>query len=93
MMKRADIRELKRAVLDHNTDAMQALLQRSVRCGHKRLALLRCVQAEQMGISVKPETLQYCRELADRMPRAELEKILRQAVLRQAAAGARTADI
>lgn len=79
-MKRAEIRVLKREVASRsNAGAILALLQRSVRFGHKRLALLRCVQAEQLGIPVAAETLLYCREVADRMPLADLEKIMRQA--------------
>ena len=80
MRKRQDIRELKRAVSrQRNAEAMHALLQRSVRFGHKRLALLRCMQAEQMGVDVAPELLAYCRQVADRMPASELEDIVIQA--------------
>jgi hypothetical protein len=79
-MKRDQIRKLKRAAAtDCNAEAMQALLQRSVRFGHKRLALLRCLQAERMGLAVLPETLRYCREVADRMPAEEVARIIRQA--------------
>lgn len=78
-MKREDVRRLKRSAADRNGEAMQALLQRSVRFGHKRLALLRCLQAERMGLEVLPETLRYCREVADRMPAAEVARIIRQA--------------
>lgn len=77
-MKREQIRKLKRAAAtDRNAEAMQALLQRSVRFGHKRLALLRCLQAERMGLAVLPETLRYCREVADRMPADEVARIIR----------------
>lgn len=79
-MKREEIRKLKRAVsAQSNTDAMLALLLRSVRLGHKKLALMRCIQAERMGIRVEPEVLSYCREIADRMPQDDLHKVLRQA--------------
>ena len=84
-MKREEIRKLKRAVsAQNNADAMQALLQRSVRLGHKKLALVRCIQAERMGISVAPGVLLYCREVADRMPLEVLHKIVRQAGAMQA---------
>lgn len=79
-MKRKDIRDLKRAVCSQNdANAMHALLQRSVRFGHKRLALFRCIQAEQMGIRIAPELLSYCRQVADRMAPDELLRIVRQA--------------
>jgi len=79
-MKREQLRKLKRAASsDCNAEAMQTLLQRSVRFGHKRLALLRCLQAERMGLVVLPETLRYCREVADRMPAEEVARIIRQA--------------
>lgn len=81
-MRRADIRQLKRAVSRlHDADAMSALLQRSVRFGHKRLALLRCIQAEQMGISVASEVLSYCQQVADTMSQEDLQVLLRQASL------------
>lgn len=79
-MKREEIRKLKRAVsAQNNTDAMQALLQRSVRLGHKKLALVRCIQAERMGIRVDPEVLSYCRGIADSLPQDALHRLLRQA--------------
>ena len=79
-MKRQEIRQLKRAVSDQrNADAMLALLQRSVRFGHKRLALLRCIQAERMGIPVAPEALAYCRQVAEQMSGAVLADIVVQA--------------
>jgi len=88
-MKRADVRQLKRAVSrQSDAEAMCALLQRSVRFGHKRLVLLRCIQAEQMGISVAPEILSYCQRVADSMAPEALHKIMRQ-VSGPAAAAAR----
>ena len=79
-MQRTDIRRLKRNVRSQgDTQAMLALLERSVRFGHRRLALLRCIQAERMGIKVTPQVLAYCRDIADRMPPGELEKFVRQA--------------
>jgi len=80
-MKREAIRQLKRAVSDgQDAHAMQVLLERSVRFGHKRLALLRCLQAEHLGVAVTPETLHYCQQVADRMAPAELQRIIRQAM-------------
>lgn len=83
MLKRLDIRNMKRAIAgSSDAEAMSQLLRRSVRFGHKRLALLRCLQAERMGISVQPELLAYCREIADAMPVAELHQLMRQAAAR-----------
>jgi hypothetical protein len=76
-MGRDDIRSLKRAVSKREDGgAMLALLQRSIRFGHRRLALLRCLQAERMGLSVEAETLRYCRQVAESMSREELGKLL-----------------
>lgn len=79
-MRRRDIRELKRAISDQSDGAaMCALLQRSVRFGHKRLALLRCIQAEQMGVHIAPELLAYCSGIANDMAPEELHKIVERA--------------
>lgn len=79
-MKRKEIRALKRAVSEQSSaDAMHLLLQRSVRFGHRRLALLRCIQAERMGVSIAPELLSYCQAVADRMAPDHLHAILQQA--------------
>lgn len=79
-MNRTDIRNLKRSVRQqHNSEAMRALLERSILFGHRRLALIRCVQLEQMGAQPSPEHLRYCQAVADSMPRQALEQILRQA--------------
>jgi hypothetical protein len=78
-MRRAEVRQLKRAASrQHDAEAMAALLQRSVHFGHKRLVLLRCIQAEKMGISVAPDILSYCQQVASRMAPEELHKLLRQ---------------
>jgi len=79
-MKRKEIRALKRAASEQsNADAMHMLLQRSVRFGHRRLALIRCIQAERMGVCIAPELLTYCRDVADRMAPERLNAILQQA--------------
>jgi hypothetical protein len=82
MMKRSHIRELKRAVTsEHDAEAMRALLERSVRFGHKRLALLRCLQAEQMGIGVPADVLAYCQQVVEKMPADAADKLIRQAAI------------
>lgn len=79
-MKRHEIRRLKRAVAERSdAAAMHALLLRSVEFGHKRLALERCLQAERMGLQLARETIEYCRKVADKMPRNELDSVLRRA--------------
>jgi len=78
-MKRVDIRQLKRAAhIGNDARAMQALLERSVQFGHKRLALIRCLQLEKMGVAVQSSLLRYCEDVAKDMPRQELEKIASQ---------------
>lgn len=79
-MKRMDIRNLKRSARAQNdSEAMRVLLERSVQFGHKRLALIRCMQFEQMGGQVSHEILCYCQSVAGGMRREELEKLMRQA--------------
>lgn len=78
-MRRSGIRQLKRAVSDDNSaEAMLTLLQRSVRFGHGKLALMRCIQAEQMGIPIAPDILSYCQQVADKLPPSTLHRVLRQ---------------
>jgi hypothetical protein len=58
---------------------MLSLLMRSIRFGHRRLALLRCLQAERMGLQLDADVLRYCQQVADGMSREELESLLSQA--------------
>jgi hypothetical protein len=77
MLSRAAIRALKRAAIQGGDGhAMLILLKRSIRFGHRRLALLRCLQAERMGLQLDAEDLRYCRQIADRMSREDLEGLL-----------------
>lgn len=81
VMKRQEIRQLKRAVASGgNAEAMLTLLERSVRFGHKKLALIRCIQAERLGLCVDQEILTYCREIADGMAPEVLQRIVKQAM-------------
>lgn len=76
-MSRAHVRDLKRAATKcKDRNAMLALLERSIRFGHHRLALLRCVEAERMGVQLNAEVLQYCQQVADSMSREELGRLL-----------------
>jgi hypothetical protein len=76
-VNRNDIRSLKRAVTDRaDADAMHSLLERSVAFRHRKLALKRCLQAEQMGVIVAPALLDYCRQVADELPQAVVQAIV-----------------
>ncbi len=79
-MRRSAVRQLKHAVsARHDAAAMVELLNRSVKFHHKRLALLRCLQAERMGIVVDDAVLSYCRGVADAMAPDALQAIMRRA--------------
>jgi hypothetical protein len=56
--------------------ALRALLERSVRFGHKRLALQRCLMAERMGIALSEDLLGYCRTVAEGMTRQQLAALV-----------------
>ena len=79
-MRRREVRQLKQAVrTSHDAAAMHELLNRSVRFQHKRLALLRCLQAERMGIAIDAAILSYCQRIADAMAPDALHAIMRRA--------------
>jgi hypothetical protein len=59
-----------------DANALRSLLERSVAFRHRKLALQRCLQAEQMGIIVAPELLAYCRQVADGLPPAVVQAIV-----------------
>lgn len=67
--RRGKVRQLKRDLVERNCPAaITALLAHSVRLGHKKLALLRCLQAERMGVTVPDILTRYCTEVAAAMP-------------------------
>lgn len=67
--RRGKVRQLKRDLAERNCpEAITALLAHSVRLGHKKLALLRCLQAEQMGVELPASLEQYCVQVAAAMP-------------------------
>lgn len=79
-MRRQEVRALKRAVSNaSDKEAMQALLLRSVRFGHRRLALVRCLQAERMGLEIQPEVRSYCERVAGMLSEQALMTVVRQA--------------
>jgi hypothetical protein len=78
-MRRTEVRQLKQAVSTrHDAEAMQELLNRSVKFHHKRLALLRCLQAERMEIVIDTAILSYCQRIADAMAPDALLAIMRK---------------
>ncbi|HEX9172470.1 MAG TPA: hypothetical protein VF861_07400 [Telluria sp.] len=78
-MRRMQVRQLKRDVrIRDDAAAMHELLSRSVRFRHKRLALLRCLQAERMGIAIDAADLAYCRRVADAMAPEALHALMRR---------------
>lgn len=79
-MRRSQVRELKQAIAKQGDGAaMHELLNRSVKFRHKRLALLRCLQAERMGIAIDGAILSYCQRVADAMAPDALQDIVRRA--------------
>jgi|GEM_PF-5100461 len=81
-MRRKQARQLKQAVrTHHDAGAMHELLHRSVKFQHKRLALLRCLQTERMGIVVDAAILLYCQRIADTMTPDALDAIMRRAAM------------
>lgn len=70
-MNRSDIRALKRQVRGDDSpegivaarSASIALLERSIRFGHKKLALKRLSDAVALGANVGAEHFRYCREV------------------------------
>lgn len=79
-MRRSEVKQLKQAVSTRqDAAAMYELLNRSVRFQHKRLAVLRCLQAERMGLDVDAATLSYCQRIADAMAPDALHAIMRRA--------------
>lgn len=79
-MRRTRVKQLKLAVKARDdTAAMEELLHRSVRFRHTRLALLRCLEAERMGLAIDAATLSYCQRVADAMAPDALQAIIRRA--------------
>lgn len=78
-MRRAFVRELKQAMLaggrpqatqDESERARVsalALLDRSIRCRHDRIAILRLVAAVRLGAAVTPEQWRYCEQAVTRV--------------------------
>lgn len=82
-MARGTIREMKRAVAIGTSasaapirllaqSSALALLDRSIRFGHERLALIRLVMAVHAGAEVPAEQWAYCEDVARRSRQPEL---------------------
>lgn len=69
-----------RAVLSRgDKNRIQALLQLSIRFGHRQRALLLFLQAEEMGVEVDRRTRSYCVRVASELPHHVLQSIFRLA--------------
>lgn len=87
-MSRIEVRNLKRALIRGSSasacevDSLRAresalqLLARSIRFGHRRLAVKRLVQAVRAGADVTSEQWAYCEEAVDSSVDAALWKML-----------------
>ncbi|MCP1199509.1 hypothetical protein [Notoacmeibacter sp. MSK16QG-6] len=63
-LKRKEIRALKRLVRRGDSNAALRLLEHSVRCGHKRLALRRLFVALALGSDEARQYIGYCNEVS-----------------------------
>ena len=91
-MTRQQVRSLKRALRpSQREDATQhdkmlarnsslALLARSIRFGHERLAILRLVMAVELGANVAAEHWEYCSRVAETSEDDRLIELYRGAV-------------
>lgn len=74
--RRDALQALKRPGRLINATAMHALLERSVKFGHKRLALMRYTLLEQMRGQASAENLRYCERVAEDLPQQIVKKIM-----------------
>lgn len=95
-MTRSEIRQLKQAVRTGNApdaseqDASQgrasasALLERSIQCGHRRLAVIRLAEAVRTGAMVTPSQWHYCEGVIARTGNEALRQLVLDAIDRRA---------
>jgi len=79
-MSRQQVRSLNRQLAasrpeDARREALLQLLERSIRLGHRRLAIRRILMLHACAIEVPKEWSGHCRELLLRAERAELSRI------------------
>ncbi|WP_410818227.1 hypothetical protein [Paraburkholderia sp.] len=88
-MPRAHTAELlKRAYEAGDSAAALALLEQSMALGHRRIALLRYLQARHLHAALDARHHEYVREIAERMSPPTLARLVNEARVR-AARGAR----
>lgn len=77
--RRKGIRTLKRLVQQNgDKDAILALLERSVRFKHRRLALIRFLYATKLGAEINQDIRSYCIGIASTYSSQDFRKILHQ---------------
>lgn len=92
-MPRAHTAELlKRAYEAGDGDAALALLEQSMALGHRRIALLRYLQAQHLHAALDVRHHEYVREIAARMSPLTLASLVGEARVR-AARGPRDAEL
>jgi hypothetical protein len=86
-MPRAHTTELlKRAYEAGDGDAALALLEQSMALGHRRIALLRYLQAQHLHAALDARHHEYVHEIAARMSPQTLARLVREARVRAARA-------
>jgi hypothetical protein len=78
-MTRDEVRNLKKAVRQGNKEAAAKLLERSIEFGHRKLAVLRCIIAERLGVVLRIDQLLYCQSAINDLSSDDVASILRQA--------------
>ncbi|MEM5345543.1 hypothetical protein [Paraburkholderia azotifigens] len=83
-MSRAQTSELvKRAYAAGDADAAMALLDQSIALGHRRIALIRYLQAQYLGAPLDARHHEYVKAIAARMSAATLARVLGEARARR----------
>lgn len=77
-MARRFISELKQDAQRGSATAALRLLDRSIRFRHKKLAVYRCLIAEQLGASLSDSQREYCEEVGKALTPAEISALLTQ---------------
>lgn len=78
-MTRDEVRNLKKAVQLGNKEAAAKLLERSMEFGHGKLAVLRCIVAERLGVELRTDQLLYCQSAINDLSNDDVASLLRQA--------------
>lgn len=75
-MKRAQVRDLKRAVFErHDRDAALMLLRHSFALGHERLVLIRYLVTLQLDAEVDNEIGRHCRQVLLGLTLGEIDRL------------------